>query len=166
MQTEKKWNPSQIMQLMLFISKLTPKTHKTEKKETMARESSKNNHVKAVEQAQQTSGKKVWQFMHPLSRNLLFFRWFLELQFLGFECNLFHLNIANNSTNNSLGQSNKFTKHSLHFVTPKTENFIGKKACEIWKFLQTFYRTLRFQQLHARQLFNTKLKPEPNPSSY
>ena len=56
-----------------------------------------------------------------------------------FECNPFHLNIANNSTNNSLGQNNKLTEHSLYFVTPKTENFIeGKKDMRNLEISATF----------------------------
>lgn len=81
-QTERTWNPSQICAAdAFFISKTNVQDTQDRKK---ARESSKSKHDKAVEQAQQTSGQKVWQFMHLLSRNFLFFRWFLELQFLGF----------------------------------------------------------------------------------
>ena len=115
-----------------LFRKLTPKIHKTEKRQENHQRA---NMIKLWNKLSKPAAKRFDSSCIFLAGTSFSFAGFLSYNFWVFECNHFHLNIANNSTNNSLGQSNKFTKHSLHFVTPKTENFIeGKRHAKSGNF--------------------------------
>lgn len=107
-----------------LFRKLTSKIHKTEKRQENHQRA---NMIKLWNKLSKPAAKRFDSSCIFLAGTSFSFAGFLSYNFWVFECNHFHLNIANDSTNNSLGQSNKFTKHSLHFVTPKTENFIEEK---------------------------------------